>query len=78
MRSTFYILGLLSAYAAQSSAGTVGLGKDRSGNKVTWIAPDDPCLRSVLLTSSALNPCGIHFQLDNLKDLHFEGCGGPL
>jgi hypothetical protein len=78
MHSTLYILGLLSAYAAHSSAGTIGLGKDNGGNKVTWVAPDNPCSRRILLTNADLSPCGIHFSAGNLDDLHYEGCGGAL
>jgi hypothetical protein len=78
MHSPVYLLGLLVALIPHSIAATVGLGIDNGGNKITWIAPDNPCSRNVLLTSADLNPCAIHFQLGDFKDLHFEGCGGPL
>jgi hypothetical protein len=83
MHSPVYLLGLLVALvshsiAATAGSATVGLGIDNNGNKITWIAPDNPCSNSLLLTSADLNPCGIHFQLSDFADLHFEGCGGPV
>lgn len=67
--------------SASAQARSVVLGHHDASRfgafNAAWISGDNPCTTEELFKfgENDRSPCGVRFEVDGLRDLHFENCG---